>query len=71
MEGLGSMTKEPVAIVAAIVGLVELVIPVLLAFGVFDWTLEQTGLVMALVIGAGTIIGALFARSKVSPVEGG
>ena len=62
------MTKEPVAYIAAIVGLVELVIPVLLVFGLLDWTVEQTGIVMALVIGAGTIVGALFARSKVTPV---
>ncbi|MCL1599476.1 MAG: hypothetical protein M3094_09845 [Actinomycetia bacterium] len=63
------MTREPVAYIAAIVGIVELIIPVLLAFGILAWTTEQTGIVMALVIGVGTILGALFTRAKVSPVE--
>ena len=62
------MTKEPVAIIAAVVGIIELVIPVLTAFGWIAWTAEQVGLVMALVIGVGTIVGALFTRSKVSPI---
>ena len=62
------MTKEPVAIVAAIAGLVELIIPVLLIFNLIEWTDTQVGAVMALVIGAATIIGGLFARSKVTPV---
>ncbi len=62
------MKTEPVAITAALTGLAELVIPVLLIFGLIDWTDAQVGTVMALFIGAGTIIGGLFARSKVSPV---
>jgi hypothetical protein len=61
------MKTEPVAIIAAITGLVELVIPVLLIFSLIDWTDVQVGAVMALVIGAGTIIGGLFTRAKVSP----
>ncbi len=62
------MKAEPVAIIAAVTGLVELVIPVLLIFSLINWTDAQVGTVMALVIGAGTIVGGLFARSKVTPV---
>lgn len=62
------MKTEPVAIIAAIVGIIELVIPVLLIFEVLNWTDAQLGAVMALIIGIGTIAGGLFARSKVSPV---
>lgn len=62
------MTKEPVAIIAAVVGIIELVIPVALIFDLINWTDAQLGAVMALIIGIGTIVGGLFARSKVTPV---
>lgn len=62
------MSKEPVVWTAAIAALIELIIPVLLIFGIVNWTDEQVGAVMALVIGAASIIGGLFARSKVTPV---
>lgn len=63
------MTKEPVAYIAGIVALIELIIPVALVFGWINWSTEQVGMVMALVIGVGTIAGGWIARSKVSPVE--
>jgi hypothetical protein len=62
------MKTEPVAIVAGLTGLFELVLPVLLIFGVLNWTDAQVGTVMALIIGIGAVVGGFFARSKVSPV---
>lgn len=62
------MSKEPVVWTAAIVGVVEALIPVLVLLGVVELDAEQIAGIMALVIAAATAVGAIFARSKVSPV---
>ena len=63
-----SLKREPVAIVAAIVGVVEAAIPMLIALGYLDWSTEQTAAVMAFVIALGTVAGIVVMRYLVTPV---
>ena len=64
-------TREPVAIIGAIVALIEAVIGLLIAFGV-DMTAEQSQAIIAVAITAGPVIGlvlnVLFVRPRVTPV---
>jgi hypothetical protein len=61
------MTLEPVAVVNATVAIVEAAIALAVGFGL-DWTAEQVGLVMAVVVALGTLIKTLWARGQVTPV---
>ncbi len=57
--------NEPVAVSAGIVAIVEAIIPLLMIFGVIDWTIEQAG---ATILAVGVIaktVGGWVARSKV------
>ena len=64
-------TREPVAIIGAMVALIEAVIGLLIAFGV-DMTAEQSQAIIAVAIAAGPVIGLLlnllFVRPRVTPV---
>ena len=62
------MTKEPVAITAGIVAIINAIIPVLLLFGVINWSEEQLGAVILAVGVVATTLGGWFARSRVSPI---
>ncbi len=62
-----NMSNEPVAIIGAIVGLVEAIIALLPLFGV-ALTIEQQAALMAVVVAAGSVISAVWARSLVTPV---
>lgn len=62
-----NMTNEPVAIIAAIVGLIEAVIALLPLFGV-ALTVEQQAALMGVVVAAGSVVSAVWARSLVTPV---
>ena len=62
-----NMTNEPVAIIAAIVGLIEAIIALLPLFGV-RLTVEQQAALMGVVVAAGSVVSALWARSLVTPV---
>ena len=62
-----NMTNEPVAIIAAIVGLIEAVIALLPLFGV-ALTVEQQAALMGVVVAAGSVVSAIWARSLVTPV---
>ena len=62
------MTNEPVAIIGAIVGLVEAIIALLPLFGV-ALTIEQQAALMAVVVAAGSVVSAVWARSLVTPVS--
>lgn len=62
------MQNEPVAITAGIVMIVEAIIPVLLIFGLVDWTPEQAGAVILAVGVIAKVVGGWFARSRVSPI---
>lgn len=61
------MNNEPVALGGIILGIVQALIAVLVGFEIVNWTAEQTGLVLALVV---AVIGGVTAwqRSRVSPV---
>ena len=60
-----NMSNEPVAIIGAVVGLVEAIIALLLLFGV-ALTIEQQAALMAVVVAAGSVISAVWARSLVT-----
>ena len=64
-------TREPVAIIGAIVALIEAVIGLLIAFGV-DMTAEQSQAIITVAVAAGPVIGLvlnmLFVRPRVTPV---
>ena len=62
------MKREPVAVINSLVTLIEALIAVAVGFGL-DWTLEQVGLVMAVVVAISTVIQTLWARSQVTPVN--
>jgi len=62
------MTKEPVTYSAGIVAIANAIIPVLMLFGVIDWTPEQTGAVILAIGVITTTVGAWFARSQVTPI---
>jgi hypothetical protein len=64
------MSKEPVVYVNAISAVIVAVLPVLLAFGILNWTAEQFGVVETFVIAATAIAASVFTRSRVSPVKG-
>ena len=62
-----NMNTEPVAIIAAIIGLIEAVIALLPLFGV-ALTVEQQAALMGVVVAAGSVASAIWARSLVTPV---
>ncbi len=59
-----NMSTEPVAIIAAIIGLIEAVIALLPLFGV-ALTVEQQAALMGVVVAAGSVVSAIWARSIV------
>jgi len=60
-------TLEPVAVINSGVALVEAAIALAVGFGL-NWTKDQVGLVMALVIAVANVIQTLWARRHVTPV---
>ena len=64
-------TREPVAIIGAMVALIEAVIGLLIAFGV-DMSAEQSQALITVAVAAGPVIGlvlnVIFVRSRVTPV---
>ena len=64
-------TREPVAIIGAIVALIEAVVGLLIAFGI-DLSAEQSQAIIAVAIAAGPVIGLIlnliFVRARVTPV---
>ncbi len=62
-----NMQTEPVAIIAAIIGLIEAGIALLPLFGV-PLTVEQQAGLMGFVVAAGSVASAIWARSLVTPV---
>ena len=61
------MTLEPVAVVNATITIIEAAIALAVGFGL-DWSAEQVGLVMAVVVALGNLIKTIWARRKVTPV---
>jgi len=61
------MKREPVAIINAIISLIEAGIAVAVGFGL-DWTGEQVALVMAAVIALGNVIKTILVRDQVTPL---
>ena len=62
------MTKEPVAYINAAGVLLVGLLPVIAAFGLLNWSIEQFGIVEAFIVLVVGTVTTLFARSKVSPV---
>jgi hypothetical protein len=61
------MRLEPVAVVNGTIAIVEAAIALAVGFGL-EWSGEQVGLVMAVVIAVGNLIKTIWARRKVTPV---
>ena len=61
------MTREPVAVIAAVVVVLQLIAPGLVIFELVAWSVEQLAFLEILVVALSGVLGALFARSKVSP----
>jgi len=61
------MTLEPVAVINATITIIEAAIALAVGFGL-DWTAEQVGLVMAVVVALGNLIKTIWARGQVTPV---
>ena len=62
------MKTEPLAIVASIVAAVQLIPIGLVLFGIADMTAAQLAFAELAILTLAGIPGALFARSRVSPV---
>jgi hypothetical protein len=59
-------TQEPVAVINGLTAMIEAAIAVAVGFGL-NWTSEQVGLVMAVVVAGGNVLNTLWARAKVTP----
>ena len=62
------MKAEPLAVIAAVVVVVQLLAPGAVIFGLVDWTVDQLAFVESFVIAVSAIPATLFVRSKVTPV---
>lgn len=62
------MNKEPVAIGAAVVGLVNSLLAVLVLLGV-DWTPEQVAGLNLVVVNLVVLVTAFLSRKKVTPTD--
>ena len=62
------MTKEPVAIVAAVVAVVQLIVPGLVIFEVVSFSVEQMAIVEGFGAAVSLAVGAVVARAASSPV---
>ena len=63
------MKREPLAVVAAVVVVVQLLAPGAVIFELVDWTAPQLAFVESFVIALSAIPATIFARSRVSPVN--
>jgi hypothetical protein len=61
------MKREPVAIVNGFTTFIEALIALGIAFGL-DWSAEQVGSVMAVVVAVGGMVSTIYARGQVTPV---
>ncbi len=61
------MKREPLAIVNAVITVIEAGLALLVAFGL-DLTPGQVGAVMAFVVALGGLIGTFIVRSRVTPI---
>ena len=62
------MRREPVAIINALVAVVEALIALYVGFYDPDWTKEQIATLMAVVIAIAEFFKTLIVRSKVTPI---
>jgi arginine exporter protein ArgO len=62
------LQNEPIATMAAIVGVVEAVLVLAISFGA-PLTKEQNAAILAVVIAAGALVQAVYGRSKVQPLN--
>ncbi len=62
------MKAEPLAVIASIVVVVQLLAPGAVIFDLVDWTVDQLAFIESFVIAVSAIPATLFVRSKVTPV---
>ena len=62
------MKREPLATVAAIVVVIQLLAPGAVIFGLVDWSVDQLAFVESFVVAVSAIPATLFVRTQVTPV---
>ena len=62
------MKAEPLAVIASIVVVVQLLAPGVVIFGLVDWTVDQLAFIESFIIALSAIPATLFVRSRVTPV---
>ena len=67
LQTLPTFNREPVAIINALIGVIETGFALSVVFGL-DLTPEQTGTAMAFIVAFATLIQTIWARSLVTPV---
>ncbi|KKL65920.1 hypothetical protein LCGC14_2150170 [marine sediment metagenome] len=63
------MNREPLATIAAIVVVIQLLAPGAVIFGLVDWSVDQLAFVESFVIAVSAIPATLFVRTKVTPTS--
>ncbi len=61
------MRVEPVVVINGLITLIEAILALAVGFGL-NWTPEQVGLVVAVVVAFSSLITTLWTRSQVTPV---
>lgn len=64
---MSRMRREPVAAINSMIALIEAILALAVGFGL-DWTPDQVGLTMAVVVVVGNLIKSYWARDQVTPV---
>ena len=62
------MKREPLAAVAAVVVVIQLLAPGAVIFGLVDWSVDQLAFVESFVVAVSAIPATLFVRTQVTPV---
>ncbi len=62
------MKAEPLAVIASIVVVVQLLAPGAVIFDLVDWSVVQLAFIESFIIAVSAIPATLFVRSKVTPV---
>ena len=63
------MKAEPLAVIAAVVVVVQLFAPGVVIFNLVDWTVDQLAFIESFIIALSAIPATLFVRSRVTPVN--
>jgi uncharacterized membrane protein YkgB len=60
--------REPLAIITAIITVIEMLLPMLVVLNVVSLSADQIAAIMAFVVALGGLAGVFFVRPRVTPV---